>query len=86
MKQLATIFVTIFLAEFGDKTQLATLLFATEKGMGKTGVFFAAAAALVVSSGMAVGGATIITKLIPESPLRILAGIGFIAVGIWTLL
>ena len=43
------IFVTVFLAELGDKTQLATLLFAAEQNTSKIGVFLASAGALVLS-------------------------------------
>ena len=86
MKQLATIFITVLLAEMGDKTQLATLLFATEQNVGRWGVFAAAGAALVTSTAVAVVAGSLVTKVIPGSTLRTIAGIGFIAVGIWTLI
>jgi len=85
MRQLLTIFLTVFLAEIGDKTQLATMLFATEKNVGRLGVFAASAAALVTSSAIAVLAGGLITKFVPESTLKIAAGIGFIAVGLWTI-
>jgi putative Ca2+/H+ antiporter (TMEM165/GDT1 family) len=86
MKQLATVFFTVLLAEMGDKTQIATLLFATEQRVGRLGVFFAAAAALVTSSAIAVAAGSWVTKMIPGSTLKAAAGIGFIAIGIWTLI
>jgi len=42
-----TIFASVFIAELGDKTQLATMLFASDKSVSKWTVFFAASAALV---------------------------------------
>ena len=48
------IFVTVFFAELGDKTQLATLLFAADQCTNKTAVFAASAGALVLSSLIAV--------------------------------
>ena len=85
MKQLATIFFTVLLAEMGDKTQVATMLFATEEHAGRFAVFAASAAALVTSSAVAVLAGSLITKAIPPSTLKTAAGIGFIAVGVWTL-
>lgn len=80
------IFVTVFLAELGDKTQLATLLFAADKSTNKVGVFAASAGALVLSSLMAVLVGTQLSAYIPPRALKLLAGIGFIGVGMWVLI
>ena len=85
MRQLLTIFFTVFVAEIGDKTQLATLLFATEEHVGRLGVFIASAGALVASSALAVLAGSLITRMVPASTLKIVAGVGFIAVGLWTI-
>ena len=79
------IFVTVFLAELGDKTQLATLLFAAEQHTSKVGVFIASAGALVLSSLIAVLVGSQLSVYIPPRALKLTAGIGFIAVGIWVL-
>ena len=79
------IFVTVFLAELGDKTQLATLLFAAEQNTSKVGVFIASAGALVLSSLIAVLVGSQLSVYIPPRALKLTAGIGFIAVGIWVL-
>ncbi len=84
MRQLMIVFSTVFLAEFGDKTQLATLLFAGEEKASPWPVFLAAAAALVLSTAIAVALGSAAERYLAMLPLKLIAGIGFIAVGIWT--
>lgn len=72
---LWSIFITVLFAELGDKTQLATLLFAADPQVSRVGVFCASAGALVLSTFFAVlvGGqlsavvSPRILKLLPES-------------------
>lgn len=84
-KILATVFVAVFIAELGDKTQLATLLFAADKDVSKVSVFIGASLALILASAVAVLAGGVISHYISEKHLRYIAGAGFIAIGIWTL-
>jgi putative Ca2+/H+ antiporter (TMEM165/GDT1 family) len=81
----ATVFGTVFLAELGDKTQLATLLYAAEGANPKLVVFLAASAALVVTSAIGVLAGSAVAQLVDPRWLRYAAGVGFIAIGAWTL-
>ncbi len=85
MLKLASIFVAVFLAELGDKTQLATLLFASDRDLSPLLVFIAAASALVLSTGLAVVVGSQGARYLEMIPLRLIAGLGFIAIGVWTL-
>ena len=85
-KVLLTVFTTVFIAELGDKTQLATLLFAADKDVNKLTVFIGASLALIVTSGIGVLAGGFISQYVSEKYLDYIAGIGFIAIGIWTLL
>jgi putative Ca2+/H+ antiporter (TMEM165/GDT1 family) len=79
-----SIFAAVFLAELGDKTQLATVLFASD---GKTSpwlVFMAAASALVASTAVAVALGVAAERYLSGAPLKLIAGIGFILIGLWT--
>jgi putative Ca2+/H+ antiporter (TMEM165/GDT1 family) len=79
-----TTFATVFLAELGDKTQLAAMTASARSGALLT-VFFAASAALVCATalGVAVGGA--LFRVIPEPFIKYIAGTAFIAVGVWVI-
>jgi putative Ca2+/H+ antiporter (TMEM165/GDT1 family) len=80
------IFVSVLLAEMGDKTQLATLLFATDPSLSRWGVLAGAASALVTSTVLAVAVGTWAAAWIPTRTLHTVAALGFIAIGGWMLL
>ena len=66
IKVLLTVFVAVFVAELGDKTQLATLLFAAGKDVSKWTVFVGASSALVVAAGIGVLAGGIISQYVSE--------------------
>lgn len=80
-----TIFASVFIAELGDKTQLATMLFATDKDVSKYTVFLAASAALIVASALGVLAGSLLSEYINEKVLHYVAGVGFIGIGVFTL-
>lgn len=80
-----SVFVTIFLAEIGDKTQLATMLFSSDINANKWLVFSASSAALVSAAGIGVLVGGQLERFVSLRTLQLLAGLGFIGVGIWTL-
>ncbi|HEY3171396.1 MAG TPA: TMEM165/GDT1 family protein [Thermoanaerobaculia bacterium] len=85
LRSFGTIFLTVFIAEMGDKTQLATMLFAAE-GRTKWLVFAAAGLALLLAAGMGVLVGAQIERWIDPRTLKVIAGVGFLAIGLWTLL
>jgi putative Ca2+/H+ antiporter (TMEM165/GDT1 family) len=85
LKVLLTVFATVFVAELGDKTQLATMLYAADREVSKLTVFTGAAGALVVASALGVLAGSVIAQYVNERVLHYVAGVGFVLVGIWTL-
>lgn len=79
------IFATVFVAELGDKTQLATLLFAADKEVNKWVVFLGASLALVATSAIGVLAGGLVAQYVSPRTLHYAAGTGFILIGIWTL-
>jgi putative Ca2+/H+ antiporter (TMEM165/GDT1 family) len=86
VKILTTVFMTIFIAELGDKTQLATLLFAANKDASKVAVFVGASLALIIASAIGVLAGGTISHYVSQKHLQYVAGLGFMVIGIWTLL
>lgn len=77
---LATTFALVFVAELGDKTQLATMLLAAESRSMLT-VFLGAASALVLSALLGVMAGGLLTRFIPVDYLQIIAGAAFMIIG-----
>ena len=84
-KVFATVFGTVFLAELGDKTQLATLLFASKNAGVLWTIFLAASAALVLASAIGVAAGALVSQLVNPRYLSYAAGVGFIVIGAWTI-
>jgi putative Ca2+/H+ antiporter (TMEM165/GDT1 family) len=84
-KLLFTVFSTIFIAEIGDKTQLATLLYASGAEISMLSVFLGAALALILTSALGVLVGSALSHSMNPKYLAWVAGVGFIAVGIWTI-
>ena len=54
LRALFTVFAAVFVAELGDKTQLATMLFAADREVSKMTVFVGASLALICASALGV--------------------------------
>ena len=85
MSTVFMIFVSVFLAELGDKTQIATLLFKKKKKVSPISVFLASAGALVLSSAIAVLAGTVAKTYLQEIPLKLISGFCFVLIGAWTI-
>jgi putative Ca2+/H+ antiporter (TMEM165/GDT1 family) len=79
-KLFAATFTAIFLAEMGDKTQLATMSLAA--GSSRWTVFAGAALALVAASGLAVLFGEAVARLVPPAWIRRAAGVVFVVMGL----
>ena len=77
----ATAFVTVFLAELGDKTQIATLTLASG-GQSRWTVFAGSALALVSTSLIAVVAGEAITRVVPAVWIKRVAGGVFVILGL----
>ena len=85
IKLAASVFGIVFLAELGDKTQLATLLFAARSPGNLLAVFIGAAFALVVASAIGVLAGGLVAQYLNPRLLSYVAGAGFVIIGVWTM-
>jgi putative Ca2+/H+ antiporter (TMEM165/GDT1 family) len=79
-----TVGLTFFLAELGDKTMLATITLSSQYN-DFVFVWLGSTLGMVAADGLAVILGTLAGKRLPEKLIKIVAGILFIAVGIFTL-
>jgi len=82
LKIFATVFFSVFLAELGDKTQLATLIYAANYKHAIFIVFIASALALTLTSAIGVFAGSLLAKYISEKTIQLSGGILFIIIGI----
>ena len=80
LKIMLTTFAMIFLAEVGDKTQLAILSFAI-KTKSPFSVFVGAGGALLLATILAIAFGGVLLKFIPESYIRYISGGLFVLFG-----
>jgi putative Ca2+/H+ antiporter (TMEM165/GDT1 family) len=80
-KLLLSTFTSIFVAEIGDKTQLATMSLAAG-GRSKLSVFLGAALALTATSALGVLVGEGVSRLVPAIWLRRIAGAVFVILGV----
>ena len=85
LKILFTVFGAVFIAELGDKTQLATMLFAADKQVSKWTVFIGASLALILASAIGVLLGSLLSNYINEKTLSYVAGCAFIVIGSYTI-
>jgi Ca2+/H+ antiporter, TMEM165/GDT1 family len=85
IKLMLTTFGLVFLAELGDKTQLATFCLSADCGSSKLTVFMGSASALVLSSFIAVVLGDTVARFVSPHYIKLGAGLFFIMVGIYTL-
>lgn len=80
-KIFASAFITLFLAELGDKTQLAVITM-TAKTESKLSVFLGASLALiaVTAIGVLLGG--VLSQYIPTEWLQRIVAVAFIVIGV----
>ena len=77
---LASTFITVFLAELGDKTQLAIVTISGTSN--RTGAVFAGSAtALVLASLLGAGAGGSLSAVIPTNALQLAASLGFLVIG-----
>jgi len=84
-KIILTVFITVFIAELGDKTQLATMLFAADEKVSKLHVFLGASIALICASAISVFAGALLANLINEKTLNYIAGALFVLIGLFTI-
>lgn len=80
-KIFGTAFLTLFLAELGDKTQLAVITM-TAKSESRLAVFLGASLALVLVTLLGVLFGSVLTQFVPVEWLQRIVAVAFIAIGV----
>ncbi|MBN2352493.1 MAG: TMEM165/GDT1 family protein [Spirochaetales bacterium] len=84
LKLLFSTFAVVFLAELGDKTQIASFSLAAEGG-NVLSVVVGACLALTAAALVAVIAGHLIARFVPRKALKIVSGLLFLATGAYLL-
>lgn len=84
-KIFGTAFITLFLAELGDKTQLAVITMSANTD-SKLSVFIGASLALIAVTALGVLLGGVLTQFVPTEWLQRIVAVAFIAIGVLMLL
>ena len=85
MGAVVPLFIGIFLAEFGDKTQIIALLTAADGKMVWWKIWIICSLALCLSSGVAILIGALTCNWLQTVPVKLISGLAFIGIGLWTL-
>lgn len=85
-KVFIAVTTTAFLAELGDKSQVLTLLYATDKQTNPWLVFVGVSCALVFATGIGVLAGSFLANFVSQKLLAWGAGVGFLSIGVFTLI
>ena len=86
MIALISMFFTIFIAELGDKTQVTTMLFASNGTHKPLTIILTVGLALFCSTLFAVAVGTFAQKYLESIPVKLISGLLFIAMGLYTII
>ncbi len=84
-KIFGTAFITLFLAELGDKTQLAVITMSANTE-SKLSVFVGASLALIAVTAIGVLAGGVLTQFVPTEWLQRIVAVAFIVIGVLMLL
>ncbi len=85
VKIFLTVVLTVFLAELGDKTQLATMAFATNKEVSAWLIFAGASVGLILAAGLGVLAGNLLSEILNPKILAMAGGCLFLVIGCFTL-
>lgn len=83
LKLFFTVFGAIFIAELGDKTQLAVMALSAQNEKGRLSILLGSILALAITSllGVLLGG--VISRYVPVNVIQYFAGGLFVAMGLF---
>ena len=85
MLELFKMFITIFLAEVGDRTQITTMFYAANGKHSGIVVFITAILAIMLATSLAVALGKYAPKTMSQVPFKLISGVVFIIFGTWSI-